>query len=633
MDRRTQMVYRALDSFFRHRWQFLAALAAVTGAAAAAVLLRAGTYEATARIQVVTENVAATARDEDRRNDGRRVTPARQNVDRFRDLIDDDLRGGFLDAALRKAKLTPPLQVDPKAGDARFAALRERLDAEPVSDTTFAIRLAWNKPDECERIVNALRDQYLVEVGLNRQARSVATAKFLDRATAGYEQRMREAERALVKFRTAGDLPGAQGAMVSRLGVLRAQLDSLTLASQDNALRRSALEQRIAEIRPAGARPEAVTDSRTLVRTGELRARRDALLADGWLPSSERVRAVDRQIRDLRGAGGGPAAGETQTEYGMLVQMLAETRIAERTQKAQLGLVKKQVAEYETRLRRMPGAERERDDKARNYRILKAQYEDLLQRREQARMKADLDRVSARSTLSRIGAVHAEPSLARNERMAFLLGGVLLGLTAGGLLVVIRERADPSLRYESDARRALQVPVLGSVPETADLSFLPAPARSPQPAPAAGAGSANGIAGPVAPDAARGLDGTAESPRAVSGAGKNARGASRPKPIAPRAEAPAKPARRPAARPAPEASPQAFLADEGTGAVTLIAEPEPVAAAAEAVKPAANAAAAATPRAASNAAIASSAATAHSARPITSTSMGTFLTDPKSSWE
>jgi len=39
------------------------------------------------------------------------------------------------------------------------------------------------------------------------------------------------------------------------------------------------------------------------------------------------------------------------------------------------------------------------------------------------------------------------------------------------LLVIVREWMDPSIRYEMDAARMLELPVLVSLPETSQLRF------------------------------------------------------------------------------------------------------------------------------------------------------------------
>ena len=72
-------------------------------------------------------------------------------------------------------------------------------------------------------------------------------------------------------------------------------------------------------------------------------------------------------------------------------------------------------------------AQRELNEKTRDYTVLKTQHEALLTQREQARIKGNLDRVSARSNLSRIGTVYAEPTVGLKKLLMMGVASCLLG--------------------------------------------------------------------------------------------------------------------------------------------------------------------------------------------------------------
>lgn len=474
---------RLWDSFYRHRFLFWLSVITVIAVATIALKLRKQTYRAAAMTQVVTDNQELVdALGEQYRY--AYVNSAQQNVNQFQDLMGDNRLDGFVDTALKSARLTRPINVDPRAADPRFTLFRKRLVLTADSENLFSAALTWDDPGECERIVTALQAQYIDETGTNRQASAIATTKFLETEILRYEQRMRTAEQALINYKQAnsGELPEAQTADIQQLAALKTQHDVLAISSEDSSLRRKALEQRIAQVKPMSVFARTETDGPTTMAVRGLQTKRAQLIADGYIPTSEKVRAADIEIElltrqaneEIRSApNNGKVVLQTSLqdnpEFQLLNQQVTAAIISERTRIAQLNQVNGQIAQYEVRISRIPNAQRELTDKTRDYTILKAQYESLLGRREQAQLKASLDKVTARSTLLPVGTVYAEPTTSRSKELLLIAGSVFVGLLVGVLVVLYSEWTDQTLRYGVDAERILGLPLLAAVPETRAL--------------------------------------------------------------------------------------------------------------------------------------------------------------------
>ena len=486
-----RIVERIADSFFRHQWLFLISLCAVTGVVIGALLLRVRTYTARASTRIVTDDGMAEKLGVAMVKD-RWISPAQQNVDLFNDLIRDDLPGGFLDTALRKARLDRPINLDPSANNPRYRLLRKRLYASADSNNLFTFGLTWDNPGECKRIVGALQDQYMEEVGLSQQAKAVATTKFLESEISDYDRRLRVAERALVDYKqnNSGLLPEAQMADIGHLSGLRTRLAELRITARDGELKRQALQKRLAEIKPMSIREQTMGDNPLAGVIQALEIQRDMQMVTK-LENHPDVRQlsdkIDRLKKRLSQEAGGRSGQRpweiiTETklqdnpEYQELMLQLTAAGIAQKTQQAQMQLVHRQMAEAEARIQRAPLGQRMLINKTRDYNILKAQYENLLQRREQAQIKANLDKVTAASTLGRIGIIHAEPTLSEMKMVGMLAASVLLGLVVALGMVVLSEWADTSVRDEYDVHRLLGVPVVAIVPDTPALrAALPGP--------------------------------------------------------------------------------------------------------------------------------------------------------------
>ncbi|MGC4042941.1 MAG: hypothetical protein QM758_03985 [Armatimonas sp.] len=94
---------------------------------------------------------------------------------------------------------------------------------------------------------------------------------------------------------------------------------------------------------------------------------------------------------------------------------------------------------------------------------------DLLKRREQAQQRAHIAKINATTALIPMNKVVSEATMGMKKKVMTLGIGVGLGLFLGLLLIILREWADPTLRYEADTERLLGSPVLASLPEERTL--------------------------------------------------------------------------------------------------------------------------------------------------------------------
>lgn len=487
---------RAAGAFFRHQHLFWIAMIGITALVTTALTLRNKSFTATASTKVVAEQEVASALGFTKTS---YISPAQQNINRFKDLLKDNEPGGFLDTSLKNASLKHPISVAPNDHDPRFKSLNDKLSFNVESDDVFSLYLTWDDSQECERILRALRDGYIEEAGLSRQAASIATANFLDTQIQMYQRRMRVAEQALIEYKqkNLGQLPEAQTAEIEQMSGLKQQRDNLRVTSQDANLQQAAIEARLAKIKPTTIFEQVVDnagkpDSPATIGLRDLENRRTALLSEGWLVTSTKIRDIDAKIDAAKQriaqeekttpAARPPAAGGAGTgffvsgknvvqtttqenpEYRNLMEKLTQTKIEQTTSKARLDLLDQQIAGYEQRLKALPAAARVLTDKTRDYSILKEQYEDLLTRREQARIKASLDKVAATSTLQPIGVVYAIPAMGTKKLALLAAGSMIFGGLVGLGLIVCAEWADPTIRYNADVERLLGVPVITGLP-------------------------------------------------------------------------------------------------------------------------------------------------------------------------
>ena len=479
----TPILVRIADSFFRHQRLFWIALLLVSGLTMGVLFARSKTYHAAAMTQVQTTNVATVLGNGEQVS---YITPAQKNVDHFLELSKQDQPGGFLDIALRNAHLTTPIVVDPQADDPRYAQLQKGLAAAAESTNQFSISLTWSNPEECKSIVDAMQQQYISEVGLDRSAVSVSSVRFLDTQIAQVETRMRRAELALTNFKASGggQLSQSDSANNSQLTTYQSELEEKQIASGGYASKKALLQQQLAEMRPMSIAEQTVSQQSPLERQiAEMLARRGALLAGGKTPLHPDVAAIDGTITNLekqqRARVNAPEnQRNTQTkmqdnpQYQILKNQIADTAIAQVTDQQEMQNLRRQITKYQTLMNQIPAAQRQLADKTRDYADAQALDQKLRSQRDTVQLQANLDRLTASNSLLPIGVTYAAPTTGRTKLVGMLIGSLFLGCLVGAILCVLSEWSDHSLRQEADAERLLGVPVLASLPETAGAKTL-----------------------------------------------------------------------------------------------------------------------------------------------------------------
>lgn len=486
---RNYMANRILDAFFRNWLVFLITLLGVSGVVGAVLMVRSVKYTATAAIRLGSAETEFIKQAATGSSSGSMwTTPAQVQAARFTDLMRATLPGQFVDRALKAAKLKNPINIDPSANDERFNELKNSVYVLPLSRDVIQIGLAWKDRSECAKIVEGLQSEFIKQAGIDNTTTAAAAIAFMDTQIEEYRKRLQSTESALTDYkRTHNNLmPDAQTALIEQYSSLNMQRDGQVISANDARLKIEALKKRLKEIKPVivgvrilnqGASPEEQA-------LATLQAQRNDLLKKSWRPDSNIIRELDGHIKrfedkieDRRRRDPNRQRDEVERqevnnpEYADIQQQLVVADIAQKTQAAQIAALDRRLGELKATIASMPEGERRLVEKTRDYTIVKDQFEELLKRREGARVKASVGEVTAMSQFIKLNAVYAE-STATTKKKAMTIGGSLLvGVVVGFLLILVREWMDPSVRYETDAVRILDMPVLASLPESGYLRF------------------------------------------------------------------------------------------------------------------------------------------------------------------
>ena len=124
----------------------------------------------------------------------------------------------------------------------------------------------------------------------------------------------------------------------------------------------------------------------------------------------------------------------------------------------------KAIADYQSRIEAVPGAESEFNQLTRDYDTLQAAFKDLLTKSEAARVAAELEIRQIGETFRVLDPPRVPLRPISPQRPLITAAGLGAGLLFGLVLVVLLELRDGSLKTDADVEQVLRLPVVAIVP-------------------------------------------------------------------------------------------------------------------------------------------------------------------------
>lgn len=359
----------------------------------------------------------------------------------------------------------------------------------------YSIRVQNESRETAKSITQALITVFIESSLSDKRDDSSGAQDFLDQQIAEYDARLVEAEAGLAAFkqRYVGTLPGDGGGYYARLGQAKDRLSTAQLRLKEMENRRNALEKQIDGETPvflfsnSGAGGiRSPLDGRINQLTGRL----DELLAK-YTERHPEVRQLQSMVDDLidektaglAEAGDGEEGFTFSQDYSELNSspvyqgmrsMLAETE-------ASVAELEVRVVEYENRVRdldervdNLPLIEGELKQLNRDYSVISGQHQELLTRRETARLSQDVEQ-NASSVAFRVVDPPFVPSKPSEPNKLLLNGMVLVvALGAGVGLALLVSLIKPVIVDQRSLTALTGLPLLGTV------SLIPTPAQQRQ---------------------------------------------------------------------------------------------------------------------------------------------------------
>ena len=488
-----RLVLFYLDQLNRRRWLAIAFAWGVCILGWVAVAFMPNRYVSEARFYVDTTTLlnpllrGISVNSDDKTRDQevavmQRTLTSRPNLTRVAQMTDLD----------KAAKSEAQLQ-------ALINKLEDRIAITSQGPNLFLVQYSDNSPETARSVVQALLTIF-VESSVGNKREDIQTAKsFIETQIADYEGQLKTAEAKLADFKVKniGFFSSNSQTFAARLEGAREGLESAKTDYQDAVAQRDALNRQLNStprlIAVDAASPFAAngqvqgTSLQQRIRAlqtklEELRLQYtdkhpDVIATQEQLKrlTAPKVKGVKADAEDIDT----PAFRVPNDVYAQLSMKVsdAETRVA--SSKHKLEEAERIFNDLQQKASEAPRVEAEFTNLNRDYEVLKASYEGLLQRRESARIAQAADSTTEPVQFRVIAAPELPARPTGPKRTIFNTIVLILGIAAGAGFVVLLTTIEDHVATADDLAEIANVPILGSISTVTSLERREAAERKP----------------------------------------------------------------------------------------------------------------------------------------------------------
>jgi succinoglycan biosynthesis transport protein ExoP len=449
----------AVHSVWQRRWLAMAIAWGICVLGWLAVALIPNTYESQAKLFVQTKAILPD-------NTGVSAVERQKQIDTVEQTLTS---AANLEKVVRGTDLGKNL-VTPREIEGAVGGLRGAIKIRSEQDNLFEISATMSAGSRSDGeaatlardIVQKLIDIFVEENLAGGRGETSDTLRFLDEQLAKRQKDLEIAEQKRVQFETEnlGMLPGI-GSVSQRLEQGRVeinQIDSQLIAAQ-SAL--AAINGQIAGTPQTIAGGGGGAVNPLAQAQGELAG----MKARGLTDQHPDVVAMQSQIAALRAAGAGASAnyGVSNPAYSSLVSMKAERQAAVTALQSRKSALQGEMNAMVAKQIQEPGVAAEQARIARDYEVLKTQYDKLLADREQVKLRGQVETQTDAVRFDLITPPSSPRTPVAPNRPLLLIAVLLAGI--GGGIGGAFALGQLSASYPTSAKleAASGLPVIGSI--------------------------------------------------------------------------------------------------------------------------------------------------------------------------
>jgi len=374
-----------------------------------------------------------------------------------------------------------------KSQEDKVEALRKDISVDLVKDarnqeiTAFRVSFSAHDPVMAQKVTKELTQLFIDENLKVREEQSQGTTNFIEQQLETARVALAAQEAKVKQFEAVheGALPSQQASNLQILAGLQGQLqnqqDALNTAKQQRVYFQTLIEQyknlhasgRSIDGTPTGI---AALDAQLYSLQTQL-TDLSSHYTDSY-PDVQKVKAqiakTERQKEELLAAPKTGSKKAIETESTPLLQLqgqLQANQMEIASRERGIAGLEARISEYQGRLNAEPATEQQLDDITRGYEQSKANYDELLKKKNNSVMATSMEQMQQgeRFTMLDPPSLPVKPDFP--NRLKFCGFGFLAGLGLGGAVVFLLEFFDDRMHGEKELKTLLPINVMAEIPE------------------------------------------------------------------------------------------------------------------------------------------------------------------------
>lgn len=363
--------------------------------------------------------------------------------------------------------------LSPAELEGRVGHLRNGLIVRPRGDSYFSIEFTDGSQLRAFQVAQKFGQLFIEENNRRKRTESRAAYDFIDKQVKSYEQQLAQVERRLKVF-LSENVDGTESEANSRMADLRRQLELALLEREELETRAKSLQDQLDAVAPTLTKRR--TEDSFQQRINNLQSRLDALRLQ-YHDSYPDIVILREQLAELqsqrrRALSEPPASTESLQGENIANPVHQEVRSTLVTTKADLQTIETRIRSLErliveqtNRMERIQGNKAQYSELTRDMEVNKQIYDDLLKRRERARVSMHLD-IEGQGLNYRINETAQYPLSPEGPKFElFALAGLFLGIAAPFGAAVGWAQIDPRIRTREQIEELFDFRVLEQIPE------------------------------------------------------------------------------------------------------------------------------------------------------------------------
>lgn len=351
-----------------------------------------------------------------------------------------------------------------------IARLRNSVSVRSLARGDSYIEVSYQdiSPERAFGVVKKLVDLFIAESSESKRTESRQAFTFIDNQAATYKEQLRIAEKKLKDF-NAANLDGTEAQAQGNIESLRQEIETVELDLEQAGEKTQSLKLQVEQesrYLTEKARSD-VYNERIVEATNQLDELR--LIYTDNHPDVIALREHIAALKEARATGDEQVGGSINSDvenpvYDELRSALAASQVERDSVQRRLNSLNQRLNEARERLKRIVARNAELTELTRDYDVTKDLYEDLLARKEQARLSMTLD-IEGQGLNYKIQQPANYPQVPTGlQFIHIVLFGVLGGIVVPFGIAVAYVFLDPRIRFANQIQEAFDVPLLAEIP-------------------------------------------------------------------------------------------------------------------------------------------------------------------------